>query len=133
MRNKAKRRAMAKSRAETDRESESMRSIKAISALTIIVSFNIAVPARAIASDETAKLVERLRNGEKLKGQARKFEAAFNRVKPLASKAKLDKKDLELIESFIQETDEGEPIAARAEAKAFAAAQQVRAFEDSAK
>lgn len=85
------------------------------------------------AQEGNAKLVTRLQNRPKLRVEAAKFDKAIANLKPLAGKTAFDKNDIATIDAFIGEIDDGESIVIRAQSKAFAAAQDVKAFEDGVK
>lgn len=85
------------------------------------------------AQDGNAKLIARLQNRSKLQLDGKKFESAVAKLRPLAAKNSFTEQDLAQVDAFIAETDDGEQIAVRAQSKAFAAAQSVKAFEDGVK
>lgn len=85
------------------------------------------------AQEGNAKLIARLQNRSKLQLEGKKFETAVAKLKPLASKTAFTVQDIAIVDAFIKETDDGEQIAVRAQSKAFAAAQDVKAFEDGVK
>lgn len=106
--------------------------VKVCISKTLAVSMLLPLCQTALAQDSN-DLIARLKNRQKLQAEARKFDAAISRLKPLKSKSKFDQTDLQTIDTFINETEGGEPIAVKARSKAFAAAQSVRQFEDGVK
>ena len=87
-------------------------------------------PIGGSAAQDTSDLIKQLKDKQKLQARAKKFDAAIAKLKPLRSKAKFDQKDIEAVDAFINETDDGVPIAVRAQSKAYAAAMDVKQFED---
>lgn len=99
--------------------------------LSLSVSVSLLMPfANLAAAQDSSDLIKQLRDKQKLQAQAKKFDAAIAKLKPLKSKGKFDQKDIDAVDAFINETDDGTPIAVRAQSKAYAAAMDVKQFED---
>jgi hypothetical protein len=103
--------------------------VRALSNITVSISLLLPFVNLAAAQD-TSDLIKQLKDKQKLQARAKKFDAAIAKLKPLRSKAKFDQKDIEAVDAFINETDDGVPIAVRAQSKAYAAAMDVKQFED---
>ena len=102
--------------------------------MTILVSLSLFSPlANVIYAQPGSDLIANLKNRPKLVAQANKFESSLAKLKSLAAKSTFTDADLAAIDSFIDERDDGLPIVVRAQAKAFANAQKVQAFEDGVK
>ena len=106
------------------------------SIVSFVLCFALVAPFMNVvvkAQEGNAKLVTRLQNRPKLRVEAANFDKAIANLKPLSSKTTFNNNDIATIDKFIGEVDDGESIIVRAQSKAFAAAQDVKAFEDGVK